>query len=150
MVFESGRVIKFTRSNVGLYFYDTENKTNHKFTVNSNSLLQEREDLEKLITKKEMKKANKVRFHQELIGWPATSSMAKILDSKVKNSDVGGQDVENAEVLGEPTALPKGKMIRKHSTPHKTRYTRNSDPRLKYKTIHLSSDIMHTGKSSFW
>eukprot|EP00957_Ditylum_brightwellii_P146166 11129386-Ditylum_brightwellii.AAC.1 len=62
------------------------------------------------MTKKELNKANKVRFYQELIGWPATGSMKEILSGGVKNADIGANDVENAIVLGELEALPKGKM----------------------------------------
>ena len=35
-MFDSGRVVKFTRCDIGLYFYDTENKDNHKFNVKDN------------------------------------------------------------------------------------------------------------------
>eukprot|EP00957_Ditylum_brightwellii_P139491 10631547-Ditylum_brightwellii.AAC.1 len=62
------------------------------------------------MSKKEIRKAQKVRFYQELIGWSATGSMTQILENGVRNADVGGRYVENAEVLGEPAALPKGKM----------------------------------------
>eukprot|EP00957_Ditylum_brightwellii_P115247 8788866-Ditylum_brightwellii.AAC.1 len=72
--------------------------------------------------------------------------MTEILSGGVKNADVGANDVENAIVLGEPEALPKGKMTRKHPTPHKTRHKLRSDPRLKGKVIDLYTDIMHIGK----
>eukprot|EP00957_Ditylum_brightwellii_P012905 975210-Ditylum_brightwellii.AAC.1 len=85
------------------------------------------------MSKKEMRKAQKIRFDQELIGWPATGSMTQILESGVRNADVGGSNVENAEVLGKPAVLPKGKMTCKHPTPHKTRYNKKSDQRLKGK-----------------
>jgi hypothetical protein len=129
LVFDSGRVVKFTRCDVGLYFYDSEKKENHEFTANGFTMLQKREDLEKLMTKKEVNKATKVRFYQELIGWPATGSMNEILSNGEKNADVGANDVEKAVVLGEPEALSKGKMTRKHPTPHKTRHRLESDPR---------------------
>eukprot|EP00957_Ditylum_brightwellii_P055873 4233610-Ditylum_brightwellii.AAC.1 len=81
-----------------------------------------------MMSKKEARKAQKVMFYQELIGWPATESMTRILENGVRNTDVNGSNEENAEVLGEPAALPKGKMTRKHPTPHKTRHNKKSDP----------------------
>eukprot|EP00957_Ditylum_brightwellii_P141026 10743844-Ditylum_brightwellii.AAC.1 len=75
--------------------------------------------------------------------------MTQILESGVRNADVGGSDVENTEVLGESAAFPKGKMTHKHPTPHKTRYNKKSDLRLKGKAVDLYTDIMHTGKSLF-
>ena len=73
------------------------------------------------MTKKEVIKARKVRFYQELIGWPATKDMKNILEQKIKNADVTSGDVDRAIELGEPEAIQKGKMVRKHPTPHKTR-----------------------------
>eukprot|EP00957_Ditylum_brightwellii_P127785 9745755-Ditylum_brightwellii.AAC.1 len=85
------------------------------------------------MSKKEVRTAQKVRFYQELIGCPASGSMTRILENGVRNVDAGGSEVENAEVLGEPAALPKGKVTHKHPTPHKTRHNKKSDPRLKGK-----------------
>eukprot|EP00957_Ditylum_brightwellii_P103409 7879549-Ditylum_brightwellii.AAC.1 len=85
------------------------------------------------MSKKEARKAQKVMFYQELIGWPATGSMIQILENGVRNADIGGSNVENTEVLGEPAALPKGKMTCTHPAPHKTRYNKKSDPCLKGK-----------------
>ena len=52
LMFDSSRVVKFTRCDVGLYFYDSEKKENHEFKVTSFTMLQKREDLEKLMTNK--------------------------------------------------------------------------------------------------
>ena len=80
LVFESGRIVKFTRCDIGLYFYDTKNTKNHEFSVNDVSFLQKREDIEAMMTKKEVMKAKKVRFYQELFGWPATIDLKSILE----------------------------------------------------------------------
>eukprot|EP00957_Ditylum_brightwellii_P008712 660928-Ditylum_brightwellii.AAC.1 len=101
------------------------------------------------MSKKEVRKAQKVRFYQELIGWPATRYMTQILENGMRNADVGGSNVENAEGLGEPAALPKGKMTCKHPITHKTRHSKKSDLRFKGKVVDLYADIMHTGKCLF-
>ena len=66
-----------------------------------------------MMTKKEVMKAKKVRFYQELIGWPATRDLKWIFENGVKNVDVKSSDVDRAVDLGEPKAIPKGEMVKK-------------------------------------
>ena len=52
LVFNSVRIVKFTRCKIGLYFYDTKNAQNHEFKINDVSFLQQREKIEAMMTKK--------------------------------------------------------------------------------------------------
>ena len=149
LVFNSGRIVKFIRCKIGLYFYDTKNTDNHEFKINDVSFLQQRKEIEAMMTKKEIVKAEKVRYYQELLGWPATKDLKSIFEIGVKNADVHSSDVDRAVELGEPEAIPKGKMIRKHPTPHRTREKRITDPRINGKTVDVYIDIMYAGKCMF-
>ena len=62
-----------------------------------------------MITKEEIVKARKMRFYQELFGWPATKDLKSIFDVGVKNADVKCSDVDRAINLGEPEATRKVK-----------------------------------------
>ena len=75
--------------------------------------------------------------------------MKNIIDQRVKNVDVTSGDVDRAIELGEPEALPKGKMIRKHPTTHKTRERQKTDPKIKGKVVEVYTDIVQGGKCKF-
>ena len=68
LIFDSGRIVKFVGCKIGLYFYDTQHKENHEFNINDVSFLQKRDEIEAMMTKKEIAKAKKVRYYQELLG----------------------------------------------------------------------------------
>ena len=117
--------------------------------MNNVSFLQKREDIEAMMTKKEIIKAEKVRFYQELLGRPATKDLKSIFNTGVKNADIKYSDVDRAINIGEMEVIPKGKMIQRHPTPHQARERRLTDPRIKGKNIDVYIDIMHTGKCMF-
>jgi len=113
------------------------------------SFLTTKKEIEDSMMKKEVLKARKVRFYQELIGWPATKDLKNILDQRVKNADVTSDDVDRAIELGEPEAIPKGKMIRKHPMPHKTREQQKTDPRIKERWLKFILILFMVESASF-
>ena len=62
LIFDPGRIVKFTRCDIGLYFYDTQNTENYELNVKDCSyrFLNTKKEIEESMTKKEVLKARKV------------------------------------------------------------------------------------------
>ena len=88
LVFKSGRIMEFIRASYGLYYYDLHHFEQHEhkvtdknfvFLTHSIVLNQTVVQNESFVTKKELNRAKLARDYQELLMFPSTNTMQKLL-----------------------------------------------------------------------
>ena len=144
LVFDSGRIVKFIRARIGLYFYDREFPEDHEFQLNGASFISTVKENEGLVSKLELIRAQKAREGQEIVAWPSDDEFKTMLrENSIKNTEFGPKDVDTAtKIWGAPVPILKGKMKRKHPSKH-VRFDYHGLPNeLRGKEIQLYTDVM--------
>ena len=112
LVFRTGRIMEFKRADHGLYYYDLHNFRSHEHKIGDpsfhflnrfSSFIQTVEELESMESKKNLEKAKLARKYQEILMFPSSNDLKKILSRNlVKNAKVTSDDVERGlRVYGE-------------------------------------------------
>ena len=117
LVHYKDEVYKFKECAEGLYYYDTVNSkpNKSKSDVTSYSFLETVKDNKEHYTSHEIKGAKLARNTRQAIGWPSTGNCRNIIKKNlIQNSGITIDDINRTEIiLGTPTPLIKGKMIRR-------------------------------------
>ena len=116
LLFQDGRIMEFKRATHGLYCYDLHhNFHSHEHKISNpsfrflnrhssfSSFIQTVEEMESMESKKNLEKANLARRYQEILMFPSSNDLKKILsENLVKNAKVTSDDVERGlRVYGE-------------------------------------------------
>ena len=143
LIYKNGNELQFKNCGDGLYTF-VNPKENIKFESNNKEQPNEEEkdnittqkeivdvqtqyiqtvkENEKLMSKKEIERAQHARNLQEYLGWPSTQEFINIINgNEIRNIDITIDDIKRALVLyGEPTQCIRGKLTRRRPLPHDT------------------------------
>ena len=84
--------MKFKKCDVGLYFYNKNNKEDHEYNIDDSNIsymfYNRVSDNAQLMTNREIEAANKALVYQEFLGWPSTSEFKKMVSNNlIQNCD---------------------------------------------------------------
>ena len=143
LIYKDGKELQFKNCGDGLYTFVHPNE-NIKFESNKKEQLNEdvkhntttqKESVnvqtqyiqtvsenKKLMSKREIERAQSARELQEYLGWPSTKEFVNIINgNEIRNINITVDDIKRALVLyGEPTQCIRGKMTRRRPMSHDT------------------------------
>ena len=154
---DSGRVVKFKKCGLGLYYYDDDNKVEHEYNINdkkfSYMFISQVSESASLMTNKEIADANRALIYQELLGWPSTQEFKRMVSNNLlMNCDITTEDIQRSvDLYGVPVPLCKGKMIRQSPSQHEIMAKVPLPPKLHDARIDLYIDLfLWEDKYSCW